>query len=86
MKTVIRKVRRQDGSIELFRPHKNRNGCYVVAMRETPRRHEAVNEREVGTSEELIALLETGNYCVRMSNGTDPPSLIAPGSFEIVEG
>jgi hypothetical protein len=82
MAKIERRVRREDGTVEVFLPHRNRRGKYVIAPRNVVYRNVKEVEQEVDRSE-LDQKARTGEYCIRMSTGHGRPSLIAPDSYVV---
>jgi|GEM_PF-5836398 len=85
MATIQRTVRKADGTVEIFIPHVNKRGRFVIAPREAVYRNTGDVQIEVETEAELIEKARSGEYCIRMSSGDGAPSLIAPESYTINE-
>ena len=84
MSKIERRVLRDDGTVEVFFPHRYRSGKYIIAPRRVMYRHVADKRIEVETEEELVALARTGKYCIRMSKpGENHPCLIAPEGYVV---
>ena len=86
---IIRRIlRHPDGREEVFVPHLDKHGRFVMATKLTgDPLHHASNQVYVETEEEMIQKLLTGNYHLRMTTGDKnaAPSLIAPDTIEIIE-
>lgn len=88
MATIRRILRHPDGREEVFVPHLDQKGRYVMAFKQTDDPlHHASNQIFVDTEAEVIEKLKTGQYSLRMTTGdkNSPANLIAPGSIEIIE-
>jgi hypothetical protein len=84
---VIRRIlRHEDGREEIFLPHRDRNGRFVLHARLTndPLQY-STNQIHVDNEAELIEKLRTNEYSLRISAGSAPPSLISPEKIEIIE-
>jgi hypothetical protein len=86
---TIRRIRRHaDGREEVFVPHRDKHGRFVMATKLTddPIQH-ATNQVVVESEQEMIEKLRTGKYSLRMTTGAKnaPANLIAPGGIEIIE-
>jgi len=88
MATIRRILRHADGREEVFLPHRDERGRFVLATKQTddPLNH-ASNQVFVESEDELIEKLRTGKYHLRMStrDKNAPANLIAPDNIEIVE-
>ncbi len=83
MPSIERQLSHPDGSVEVFLPHRNRRGKFVIAPREAVYRNVSDVQIEVDNEPELIDKARTGEYCIRMSSGRGAPSLIAPESYVV---
>jgi hypothetical protein len=85
---VIRRVlKHEDGREEIFLPHRNREGKFVlhVKLTDDPLGYSS-NQVHVDTEAELIEKLRTKQYYLRMASGKGSPiNLISPESIEIIE-
>ncbi len=85
---IIRRVlKHDDGREEVFLPHRDRNGQFVLHTRltENPLGHSS-NQVRVADETELVEKLRTKQYYLRMSSGKGSPiNLISPESIEIID-
>lgn len=85
---IIRRIHRQpDGREEVFVPHRDEQGRYVLATKQTSDPlHHASNQVFVESEAELIAKLRTGKFHLRMTGDRKHDrNLIAPQNIEIIE-
>lgn len=85
---VIRRVlKHDDGREEIFFPHRDRNGQFVLHAKLTddPVGY-STNQVHVSDEAELIEKLRTKRFYLRMTSGKGSPiNLISPESIEIIE-
>jgi hypothetical protein len=87
MPTIRRVVKRDDGSEQIFLPHRDRKGQFVLhtKLTDAPLGH-STNQVRVADEAELVEKLRTKQYHLRMSVGKGSPvNLISPDSIEIIE-
>lgn len=88
MASIRRTLRHADGREEVFLPHRDERGRYVMATKQTDDPlHYASNQVLVESEQVLIEKLRTGKYHLRMSthDKNAPANLIAPDNIELVE-
>lgn len=86
MANVRRILRHADGREEVFLPHRNRDGNFVLhaKLTEDPLGY-STNQVIVSSESELVEKLRTGQFYLRMSSGKGSSiNLISPESIEIV--
>jgi hypothetical protein len=84
---VIRRILRYpDGREEVFLPHRDEQGRFVLAIQQTddPINY-ASNQVYVVSEAALVEKVRTRQYHLRMSTGSGPANLISPESIELIE-
>lgn len=87
MPTIRRILKHDDGREEVFLPHRDRNGQFVLHAKLTdhPLGHSS-NQIHVADEGELVEKLRTKKYHLRMTSGKGSPvNLISPDSIEIID-
>lgn len=74
------------GQVEVFHPHRSRDGTYTLGPRSRQDRHHVVARVSLSDIAEVARLLRTGRYCLRMRGElTGDVSMIQPDAITIAE-